>query len=173
MKRFLVLSSLFAALVAPLNSGSQAAPAQDANLASLNWLVGTWRGEGRTPDGKPATNEFRFERSPNGKAFQYTILRTAEGKTSPVLVGLCAWHPAKRQLMLWEVDGEGALTESTLTVAGDTLDYREVIHGADGSILPVRARGIRQGTDTFRFTASIEQKGEWRQVFETTWRRVP
>jgi hypothetical protein len=151
---------------------AQATPDAGRPLDELAWLVGTWKGPGRTPDGRPATNTFRFEWAPGRNAFRYTIDRTADGTTEPAVVGLCAWHPAKKRFVLLEVGGTGDVTESVLTVSGGNYAYEETIYGRDGSTLPIRAEAVREGDDAFVFRARMEQHGEWKVVFETTWRRV-
>jgi hypothetical protein len=151
----------------------QAAPAGGGQgLEGLAWLVGTWRADATAPDGAAATNEFRFERAPHGKAFHYAIHQTSRGLTTPRVVGLCAWHPVKQRFSLWEVDAAGAVTEGTLEIAGQAHSYEETIYSPDGSTLPVRAEAVRDGQDTFQFKARIEQGGEWKVVFQATWRRV-
>lgn len=68
--------------------------------------------------------------------------------------------------MLWEVDQQGNLTESTLSADGARVCYDEVIHGVDGSTLSVLAEVVREGDDRFVFKASVEKDGTWPVVFE-------
>jgi hypothetical protein len=147
-------------------------PSINTDLNRLAWLVGTWKGDGRTPDGQPATNTFTFEWTPSRTAFKYTIDRTAGGVTVPALVGLCTWHPAKSAFVLLEVSDRGEVTDGVLRIHGDRYAYEETISGSDGTVLPVRAEAVREGDDAFVFRASVQQGGDWKVVFETTWRRV-
>jgi hypothetical protein len=171
MTRVFAAAALAAVLFssAPLHAGQ--APPADPRLSPLAWLVGTWTGESRTPDGRPASNVFSFAWAPHKKAFVYEITRTVGGVTEPAMVGLCAWHPVKKQIVLWESSAEGDLTESTVRVDGARLAYEETIFGANGLELPVRAEAERRGDDAFTFTARVRQNDEWKVVFETTWRR--
>ncbi len=96
------------------------------------------------------------------------------GRVLPSVEGICAWHPARKTLALWEVDQDGNLTESTLSADAARIRYDEVIHGADGSALPVRAEAVREGDDRFVFKASVEKDGTWPVVFEAVYvRRGP
>jgi hypothetical protein len=149
---------------------SRGAPADP--LDALNWLVGLWRAEAKTPGGQPAVNEFRVERAPHGRALRYTITQSSGGVSVPTLTGLCAWHPGRQRFSIWEVDAAGAVTEGTMREVGGAFVYEETIYGADGSVLPVRAEAVRDGPDTLRFDAKVEQSGEWKVVFRAIWRRA-
>jgi hypothetical protein len=170
-RQALVVAVLAAATTSHADVQAQS-PAVTADLTQLAWLVGTWRGESKTPDGKPATNVFTFEWAPGRTAFRYTIERTSGGVTVPALVGLCTWHPAKSAFVLLEVSDRGDVTESLLRAQGERYTYEETIFGADGTVLPVRAEAERDGDDTFIFRARVQQGGDWKIVFATTWRRV-
>jgi hypothetical protein len=141
-------------------------------LEALAWLVGTWQAKATTPDGNPETTEVVYEWTDHKKAIRYSIVRTSKGKTVPALAGICGWHPVKRQFVLWEMDGEGNLTEGQFVVGEGKNSHEEVISGIDGSTLPVRAEVLRQGDDRFLFNASVEKDGLWTIVFRRTYARV-
>lgn len=152
--------------------GIEAGESAQNPIEALAWLVGTWRAEATTPDGNPETTEADFQWTPHRRAIQYSIVRTSKGKTVPALAGICGWHPVKKQFVLWEMDGEGNLTEGQFLVGEGKHTYEEVIHGVDGSTLPVRAEARREGDDRFRFDASIETGGAWSVAFQRTYERV-
>ncbi len=142
-------------------------------LEQLAWLVGgTWIAETTTPDGNTATVEATYRWADHRQAIQYTLLRRSAGKVQPALEGICGWHPVKKQLVLWEMDAKGSLTEGTVTVKEGGQHHEEVIYGADGSTLPVRAEITRDGDDSFLFRALVEKDGEWTEVFRSTYRRA-
>lgn len=167
-----VVVALFALLAPPASHGQTHPTDPDAALADLAWLVGVWEGDAPMPDGGRAVDRFTFEWAPNKKAFRYAMERSDGGATTPLLVGLCAWHPTEQRLALWEVSGDGALTESTLVVEGNELSYEEKIHAPGEAPLPVRAQARRDGPDSFHFEASVEKEKEWKVVFQRTWRRA-
>jgi hypothetical protein len=159
-------------VLALLPMGTGAAEIAADPLETLAWLVGTWRAEASTADGNPETTEVTFQWTAHKRAIQYSIVRTSNGKTVPALAGICGWHPVKKRFVLWEMDGEGNLTEGQFLAGEGKHSYEEVIHGVDGSTLPVRAEALRQGEDAFRFNASVETGGEWAVVFQRTYLRV-
>jgi hypothetical protein len=141
-------------------------------VEDLAWLVGgTWVAESTLPDGAPATIEARF-RTHHKKAITYSLVKKSGGRVLPSVEGICGWHPTRRTLVLWEVDQDGNVTESTLRAEGRRVLYDEVIHGADGSKLPVRAEVVRDDDDRFVFKASVEKNGAWPVVFEAVYERV-
>lgn len=157
-------------------AGSERGRAQtQANPNALDriaWLVGgTWVAESKTPDGAPVTTEATYHFTSHRKAIRYSIVRKIEGKEVPVLEGLCGWHPGKKQLVIWEVDFEGNVTESILVVQDKTMSYNEMIFATAGSTQPVRAEAIREGDDQFVFRASVPKGGQWPVVFEARYQR--
>lgn len=169
-------------LLAPTVAVAQPADRGSANAAStqasnpvevLAWLVGgVWRAESKLPNGTPATIEATFHWANHGKALKYSLVKRSAERVLPSVEGLCGWHPTRKTLVLWEIDQDGNLTESTLKAEGTRVKYDEVIHGADGSTLPVRAEAVREGADRFVFRASVEKGGAWPVVFEAVYVRA-
>jgi hypothetical protein len=142
-------------------------------VEALAWLVGgVWSAESKLPDGSPATIEATFHWAGHRRALKYSLVRRSGGRVLPSVEGICGWHPARKTLVLWEMDQDGNLTESTLRAEGPKVSYDEVIYGADGSVLPVRAEAVREGDDRFVFKASVEKDGAWPVVFEAVYQRA-
>jgi hypothetical protein len=142
-------------------------------VEALAWLVGgIWSAESKLPDGSPATIEATFHWAGHRRALKYSLVRRSGGRVLPSVEGICGWHPARKTLVLWEMDQDGNLTESTLRAEGPKVSYDEVIYGADGSVLPVRAEAVREGDDRFVFKASVEKDGAWPVVFEAVYQRA-
>jgi hypothetical protein len=154
-------------------ASAAAPPSQPVDpIQSLSWLVGgTWIADGKLPDGSPATVEATFEWAHHKRAVKYAIVKRSAGRVFPTIEGLCGWHPGRKTLVLWEVDQDGSLTESTVRVGGNRLSYDEVIYSINGSRLPVRAEAVRESEDRFVFRASIEKDGSWPVVFEAAYSR--
>ena len=140
-------------------------------LERIGWLVGTWRADAVASDGSLETTEATYEWASHGRAIRYSLVRKGE-RDETTLEGICGYHPGKERLVLWEVDGEGNVTEGVLTVNEAGQSHDETIYALDGSILPVRAEILREGEDAFRFQALVEKDGDWALVFERTYRRV-
>jgi uncharacterized damage-inducible protein DinB len=157
----------------PEPDAAQAPAAPPNPVDALAWLLGTWTADGKLPDGTPATIEATFRWANHRRAIKYSIIKRAGGRVLPSVEGLCGWHPTKKTLVLWEVDQDANLTEGTLVAEPRRIAYQEVIHGADGSALPVRAETVRDGEDRFVFKASVEKDGSWPVVFEAVYRRSP
>lgn len=170
------LAAALVLLMALELSGRSAAPeGQEADpwtLHDLAWLVGgTWVAGSETTAGAPATTEVVYRWTSGRKAIAYSLVRRDEaGAVDTTLEGLCAWHPAQQRVVLWEVDGQGNVTEG---VFGEGGHLHEVIHGADGTRLPVRSVIARRGDRRFLFTASVERGGAWVTVFEADYSRNP
>jgi hypothetical protein len=120
------------------------------------------RGAEKMPEG-----DYAFRPASEVRSFAQLVAHIA-----PAVEGICGWHPTKKTLVLWDVDQDGNVTESTLLAEASKVVYDEVIHGADGSALPVRAEALREGDDRFVFRASVEKDGSWPVVFEAVYSRA-
>lgn len=173
MKKSFLASTLLSILLLCIMTVDSKAASSENPLDEIAWLVGgTWVAESKTPEASPVTTEAAFDWASHKKAILYSIVRKYENKTVPTLEGVCAWHPGKKQLVLLEVDNEGNLTESIVTVYGTKVSYEELIYQASGTTQPVRAQTTREGEDAFIFSASVPQEGEWRDVFLARYKRV-
>jgi uncharacterized damage-inducible protein DinB len=152
--------------------GRSAAKAAQNPVEALAWLLGRWTADSKLADGTSATIEADFQWTNHKRAIKYSLVKRAGGRLLPAGEGICGWHPPKRTLVLWEVDQDGNVTESTLLAEASKVVYDEVIYGADGSALPVRAEALRQGDDRFVFRASVEKDGSWPVVFEAVYSRA-
>jgi hypothetical protein len=171
MSRTIIALLSLLSLAASADGRAQSAAAADPPLSPIAWLVGTWTGEGKTPDGRPATNEITYEWTANRQAIRYALVRRVGGVTDIGLSGLCAWHPVKKRIVFLEMDSQGSLTEGTIAVVNGVQTHDEIIYAADGSTLPVRAEVRRQGAEAFVFRALVEKGGAWVEVFQTTYVR--
>jgi hypothetical protein len=165
------------ALVLGLTAGIVPASAQptiddQGRLAPVAWLVGgTWVGEAKAPDGSISTVELTYAWADHRKAMKYSIVRRVGNRLVPALDGICAWHPGKKQIVLWEVDNDGNVTESILVPHGTRVSFDEMLYAAAGTTQPVRAEIARQGENDFLFKAAIPKGGEWVVVFEARYTR--
>lgn len=167
----LLLSIICLSAAGPV--AAQTTYAGDNPLDQIAWVVGgTWVAKSKAPDGSSVTIQFACKWASHKRLITYTIIKKYVDKTVPTIEGMIGWHPGKKQLVLWEMDNEGNLTESLLIVTGNNLSYNEVIYKKDGATLPVRAETIRQGEDAFVFKASVPKEGEWLEVFRADYQRV-
>lgn len=154
-------------------AGLEARADQATNLLEpVAWLVGTWAGTATAADGTRSTVEAIFAWADHGKLLEYAVTRRAGDELVASVAGVCGWHPGQRQIVLWEIDADGSLTEATVTALGDTLDLQELVYAVDGTTLPVRARTVREGDDAFLFLASVPKDGSWTEVFRQRYERV-
>lgn len=175
-KRTLLLASIVALLSldarGAIGAGSSVAASQDDRLAPLVWLVGTWTGQAKAPDGSLSTVELTYQWADHKRAMKYTVARRVGENLVTILEGTCAWHPGRKQLVLWEVDHEGNVTESIVVAHGSRVSYQEMIYAASGLTEAVRAEAVRDGDRRFVFRASVPRAGEWPVVFEATYTRT-
>jgi hypothetical protein len=104
-------------------------------------------------------------------SYRYTITRERAGEMVPSFEGLCAVHPDRQRIALFEVDRDGNVTEGLITATESRVTSEEVIYGAAGSALPVGVELVRTAADAFAIEALVERDGRWASVFEAAYTR--
>ena len=152
---------------------SQAAPAKpaDSPLAAVAWLVGgTWVSDVKDPQDSSVTHvENHITWAPNHQAIQFVT--DFNGK--PQYNGFYAYDPAKKTIDFYYTAENGDLTIGTATpdLDGTTLHQEFDIMHPSGKTDHVRSTVMRDGTNAYLFTVFVQQKGEWKQIFQITYQR--
>lgn len=143
-------------------------------LDPIAWLVGgTWVTTTKASDGSLVTIEVTFEWASHKKLIKYTIINpNYGGKAVPTHEGICGWHPGKKQLVLWETDNDGNLTEAVLIAQGNKLLLEELFYRADGTTRPQRVEVVRESADEFTFKAWVPKEGEWVEAVRFKYKHV-
>ena len=169
MKR-VPLGIAFLVLTLSLRVSGAAPPAGDP-LAPLGWFVGTWVADITGADGKPLRVETKFEWAEHGRALKYSIHFKSGDQTIPQYEGMYFWHPAKKQIVMIQVDRNGNVTESVAKLEGGTLTQENQATTADGVTRPQRVSVERDGDNAFRFVALVRRDGQWVEGLRLTYTR--
>lgn len=162
---FLVLVSV------PAAAKADGPPAGDP-LAALAWFVGgTWVSEIKSPDGRALRVETNFHWAGHGRALKYVVHFHGAERAVPQYEGMYFWHPGKKHVAMVQVDRSGNLTESVITVEGETVTQENQATAADGTTRPQRVTVTRRGEDAFEFKASVQREGEWVEAVALTYER--
>lgn len=152
----------------------QAQPAAknaESALAPVAWLVGgTWVTDVTDPsDGKITHVENHITWAPNHQAIQFVT--DFNGK--PHYNGFYAYDPAKKIINFFYTSEEGQLTIGSATPDSDgtTLHQEFDVMQPKGTTQHIRSTIVRDGNDAYLFTVFMEQSGEWKQLFQLTYKR--
>jgi hypothetical protein len=152
---------------------AQAAPAKtaDSPLAPVAWLVGgTWVTDVKDPqDGTMTHVENHITWAPNQQAIQFVT----DFNGQPHYNGFYAYDPAKKSINFYYTSEAGQLTIGTSTPDPDgrTLHQEFDVMQPKGSTDHIRSTIVRDGNDTYLFAVFVQQNGEWKQIFQITYRR--
>lgn len=152
---------------------AQAAPAKtaDSPLAPVAWLVGgTWVTDVKDPqDGTMTHVENHITWAPNQQAIQFVT----DFNGQPHYNGFYAYDPAKKSINFYYTSEAGQLTIDTSTPDPDgrTLHQEFDVMQPKGSTDHIRSTIVRDGNDTYLFAVFVQQNGEWKQIFQITYRR--
>jgi hypothetical protein len=174
LRRSVVVSLLLAGFA--INVLSQSAPTQsksaESPLAPVAWLVGgTWVSDVKGPgDGTVTHVENHIAWSPNHQAIQFVT--DFNGK--PHYNGMYAYDPAKKAINFYYTSESGQLTIGTTTPDSDgkTLRQEFDIMSPNGKTDHVRSTLVRDGNDAYLFSVFEEVSGDWKQLFQITYKRT-
>lgn len=102
-----------------------------------------------SPDGKKMSIHARFTWAENRQAIRISNQFIIDGKPTPYIDGVYAWHPEKRTIIFVYSNAEGGLYEGTVRVEDGKLvhEFQEV--HPDGKIDPLLARVTPHGTESW------------------------
>jgi hypothetical protein len=160
--------------VASVASWAQTAPKTTVSpLEPVAWFVGgTWVSDVKDPqDGTTTHVENHITWAPNHAAIQFVT--DFNGK--PHYNGLYAYDPAKKTINFYYTSEEGQLTIGTATPDpdGTTLHQEFDVTQPNGNSNHIRSTIVRDGNDAYIFSVSMQQAGEWKQLFQITYKRQP
>ncbi len=148
-------------------------PAKNAEspLSPVAWLTGgTWFSDVKDPqDGSMTHVENHITWAPNHEAIQFVT----EFNGKPHYNGFYAYDAAKAAIRFYYTADNGDLTIGTTTPDpdGKTLHQEFDIMHASGTTDHVRSTVVRDGVDAYLFTVFVQQNGNWKQIFEITYKR--
>ncbi len=168
-----VLSLLLAIVMLNVLAHAQATPAKtaDSPLAPVAWLVGgAWESDVKDPqDGSVTHVVNHISWAPNHAAIQFVT----EFDGTPHYNGFYAYDPAKKTINFFYTSESGQLTVGTATPDpdGKTLRQEFDVMQPKGTTDHIRSTLVRDGNDAYLFTVFMQQNGEWKQIFQITYRR--
>jgi hypothetical protein len=172
LRRFAALCGL-AAILASNGLAQVPVPAKGAQspLAPVAWLTGgTWVTDIKSPqDGSVTHVENHITWAPNHQAIQFVT----EFNGKPHYNGFYAYDAAKAAIRFYYTAENGDLTIGTTTpdLDGKTLRQEfDIIH-CSGTTDHVRSTVVRDGEDEYQFTVFVQQNGQWKQIFQITYKR--
>jgi hypothetical protein len=173
LRRVAWLSPLVAILVfqSAAQTPAPAAKSADGPLAPIAWLTGgTWVADIKNPQDSSVTHvQNHITWAPNHQAIQFVT----EFNGKPHYNGFYAYDVAKAAIRFYYTADNGDLTIGTATpdLDGKTLHQEFDITHPSGKTDPVRSTVVRDGEDAYLFTVFVQQNGEWKQIFEITYKR--
>jgi hypothetical protein len=150
---------------------ASAPKAAESPLTSVAWLVGgTWTSDVKDPDdGKVTHVENHITWAPNHQAIQFVT--DFNGK--PHYNGFYAYDAAAKTVKFFYTSEDGQLTVGTATpdADGKTLHQDFDVTQPGGRTSHIRSTIVRDGNDTYLFSVFMQQNGEWKQLFQITYKR--
>jgi len=143
----------------------------ESPLAGVAWLVGgTWVSDVKeAQDGSVTHVENHISWAPNHQAIQFVT--DFNGK--PHYNGMYMYDPAKKTVNFYYTSSEGQLTVGTSTPDADRKTLRQEfdVIQPNGGTGHLRSTMVRDGNDAYLFTVFAQQSGEWKQLFQITYKR--
>lgn len=162
MLRALALAAGAALALATQSMGAQA-PAE-TSLAPLEFLAGgTWRGQGRWPDGSLLDVEVRYSWGPTRRVLHFVTHDLASGERRLLYEGFLFRDPARDRVVQWNIKTSG------------DIDVQEVLR-ADSSGYEVRAANTRsvihrRTLNEFEWELRVPEGSAWRTILRASYRR--
>ena len=155
-------------------STAPAAKAATDPLAPLAFLVGAdWEAALPVhPDGTHDAIHAHFEWANNHRAIRISNAFVAAGKPQPYIDGIYTWHPGKKAIVFWYVDGEGNLYEGTVRSDQGMLVHEFQTTGADGSVADYTARVTPMGTNAWTNEIFARKEGKLTPMVKVRYERV-
>lgn len=168
-----VAALLLLLVVSGWNALAQASASKptESPLMPVAWLVGgTWVSDVKDPqDGSTTHVENRITWAPNHAAIQFVT--DFDGK--PHYNGFYAYDSAKKSVRFFYTSEAGQLTVGTATPDSDgkTLHQEFDVIQPSGETNHIRSTIVRDGNDAYLFSVFMQQNGEWKQLFQITYKR--
>lgn len=182
-KNFAVLAA--ALLLSSLARGAQSStpPTSKAQknapqkpIDALAWLEGgTWTAQEKSLNGA-ATLEMAFRFEENHQAIAWEMIhRGADGKAVPQYETFCAWHPAKKTFVVWQVDRSGDLGDGELTIENEVVTQVMHVAIAGGGTQDLRTIWQRVDDNTLHVQAQfrMNEHDGWKQSLDVVFHRSP
>jgi len=146
-------------------------PATENKLANLERFVGEWEVDGKWSDGKELHARAVYEWGLAKKILvAKTFVRDGD-KEYQRYESVLAWHPEKKSLYEITFAYDGAITEVLIDAKGDDtlqIGYTPIVADKPS---PVRQVIQFVDKDHYRWTVSLKDGAEWKQIIEATWKR--
>jgi hypothetical protein len=171
MKTVWRVLALTAALIPMGVAGADDKPAAENKLAALERFVGEWEVDGKWSDGNSLHARGVYEWG-LGKTIlkAKTFVRDGD-KEYQRYESVLAWHPEKKGLYEISFAFDGAISEYLIeSKDADTLHFGWEPFHADK---PSKVRQVIKFVDKdhFRWTVTLKDGDEWKQLIEATWKR--
>ena len=176
MKAFLratsvIVTMLSLAALPALVIGGADKPADSDPLASLERFIGHWTVDGKWSDGNELHARAVYEWGVGKKIIMAKTFVKDKDKEYQRYESVMAWHPEKKSLYEITFAFDGAISEVVIeSKDADTLHIGwEPLH-ADK---PSKVRQVIKflDKDSFRWTVTLKDGDEWKQLIEATWKR--
>jgi hypothetical protein len=145
----------------------------NAHLAFFeNFMGGKWEMKGEWSPGKTFRQVQVYSWGLNKTLVKVKTFGTTNPKTGAFGLrneGIRAWDKDKKQLVFWEFDIFGGITQGTCTIKGNTLHYDYPYQGQN-----FRDSWQKIDKDTYAYKVGTVKNGQWLKVFiSSTYKRLP
>lgn len=134
-------------------------------IAFENLMDGTWVSEGLQLGGHQGKTTFIYEWGLDGNMVKVKTF-TTDPKTFEYGVrneGVRCWDATNKQVVFYEFDKQGGITQGTVTLEGQNIFYDYSYHGTQ-----LRDAWIYIDRDTYRYIVGVWQEGEWLTKYHET-----
>jgi hypothetical protein len=171
MRRTPILVALAIALAHPVFGQA----AETNPIKGLAWMVGgTWTADASSWGGGLKQIETRYMWADNDAFIRFTTHFIMEKGTIKNYDGSFFWNRDQSTLSMWYMDARTVITQSPVTVEGQTVVMR--FHGPDfeGKPADLRVTLTRKAADLYNWLVEeTSPDGAWKQLATIDYRRLP
>lgn len=140
-------------------------------VAFENFMKGRWEMKGSWPNGQKFRQVQQFEWGLNRHIIKVKTWGTVNQKTGNFGLrneGIRTWDTHKKQIVFWEFDIFGGITQGTCTIEGKNMYYDYSYQGKT-----FRDSWVYIEPNKYAYKVGIYTKGQWQKVFlASTYQRI-
>ena len=175
MRRAITVLALVAAVSAGVRSQEQGQSAQEAKpIQQLAWLIGgVWTADAAKMGGGMQRIETRYDWSDNHAFVRFNTHFITDKAALHTYDGQFFWDAQNRTLKMWYMDARNSITQGTITVGADAVNFDFRGTDFEGKPADLRVELLRKTNDRYIWQLEEKVPEGWKQLASLEYVRQP